>query len=432
MSGCRPGSSLGIHTGGEVVKRYAKVMAIAVLVAACGGTSADTDERGDEAASQVAGSDQTESTGVDTTDGPGEASIDDVDLGEDGELGLDDFIPGARSGPMNEADIRAEEMAIQQQIAECMAGEGFEYIPFVPSGMGGGFGFEEEDHGEWVKKYGFGVSTFPLMDEEFGFGEESDPWADDPNRPIVEAMDELEQEEYYRILYGGEPEIIENTPREEIEAMTLEEQEQFFDDAYSNWVSDGCEPKAYEEAYGGGAADMAFWEEFSEDLDDFWTRAEADPRIVEAQAGWSACMAEKGHNYTDQEAMFAYFHGTEVGGEWVEGEFGARVNELITWPGEDFMGEAGEGGYVDTTAIVEGEEGEEGEEAGEPEWEYQGPEYDLELLQPLIDEEIAVAVADWECSQDMWELSETVYKELEQQFVEENLDRLVAFKAENP
>ena len=31
-------------------------------------------------------------------------------------------------------------MEIQQKIAECMAAEGFEYIPFVPSDVGGGFG----------------------------------------------------------------------------------------------------------------------------------------------------------------------------------------------------------------------------------------------------------------------------------------------------
>jgi hypothetical protein len=405
------------------MRRYAAVIAIAALVAACGGTTADTD--GNEAAS----SEGSPTTANETTEAPEPASVDDIDLGEDGELSLDDFLPGMQSGPMDEADFRAEEMAIQQQVAECMAAEGFEYIPFVPADVGGGFGYEEEDHGEWVKKYGFGISTFVLMEEEMGYDEESDPWADDPNQEIIEAMDEFEQQEYFRVLHGGEPPIIEETPWEEIEAMSPEEQEAFFDEAYRDWEPTGCMNEAYEEAYGGGEADMAFWDEFGEDFEEFWTRADADPRIVEAQAGWSACMAEKGHDFADQEEMYTYLFGTEVGGEYVEGEFSVRVNELITWPGDEF-GEGGEGGFADTTVALT-EEGEEGEGFEEGEFEYYGPEYDLELLQPLIDEEISLAVADWECSQDLQELFETVYKELEQEFLEENLDRLVAFKKEH-
>lgn len=406
------------------MKRYVSVLAVvAMLAAACGGTTADT-EQFDGTLSQTAQSDQTQSTAGNTTAATGGASLDDVDLGEDGELTLDDFIPGMQSGPMDESDYRAEEMAIQQQIAECMAAEGFEYVPFVPSDVGGGFGFEEEDHGEWVKKYGFGISTFVLMEEQFEHDEESDPWANDPNNDIVDAMDELEREEYYRILHGGEPQIIEDTPWEEIEAMTLEEQEQFYDEAYRDWEPDGCMNMAYEEAYGGGEADRAFWEEFGADFEDFWTRVEVDPRIVEAQASWSTCMADKGHDFADQDAMYTYLFGGESAGEYVEGEFSLRVNELITWPGDEF-GEGGEEGYGETTiaSVGEGEDFEEGE--------YYGPVYDLELLQPLIDEELSIAVADWECSQDLQDLFETVHKELEQQFLEQNLDRLLSFKEEH-
>ena len=64
-------------------------------------------------------------------------------------------------------------------------------------------------------------------------------------------------------------------------------------------------------------------------------------------------------------------------------------------------------------------------------FEYYGPEYDIEELQPLIDEELAVALADFECSKNMYEIWEEVYKELEQQFIEENIDRLMAFREQN-
>jgi len=411
------------------VKRFPIVLtSLAVLLAACGGTTTETTASG--AASETQTQDQASST----TDTPDEGSeTDPLDPGDDGELTINDFIPGAVVFDEN-TDWRAQELEIQQQVAACMAEEGFEYIPFVPSDVGGGFGPEEFDEEEYVKTYGFGVSTWVLQEEQFQEGGEfEDPYADDPNVEIVDAMDEFEREEYYRILWGGEPEIIENTPYEEIEAMTPEEQEQFYNEAYENWVPNGCYNEASEAAYGGGESQNAFWEEFGEDYEDVYTRAESDPRILDAQAKWSACMGEKGYDYANQEEMYAYFWGTESGGTWVEGEFQQRVNELIIWPdypeGEFIEGEEGAAsgsvGVATTIGVTV-----EGEGGGE-EFEYQGPEYDIEELQPLIDEEIAIATADYECSQFMREVFEEVYQEYEQRFIDENLDRLVAFKEAN-
>lgn len=392
---------------------YLLIAALVVVLGSCGGTT--TESTGDEAAATETSSETTQS---DTSAGATETDVSELDLGEDGELSLDDFIPGARAFD-EDTDFRAQEMEAQQKIAECMAAEGFDYIPWVPSDVGGGFEFDEFDEEEYVKKYGFGVSTWILQEEEmFGEGGE-DPWADDPNQEIVEAMDEFEQEEYFRVLYGGEPDIIANTPPEEIDAMTEEERMAFFDEAYMNWVPDGCQNKAYEELYGGGEADMAFWEEFGEDFEDMHSRVNSDPRIVAANEGWSACMADKGYDWATQDDMYAYLFGTEKGGQWVEGEFQQKVNEVVTWPEPAFDESV-------TTLPVEDEFVEE-----DGEWEYQGPEYDMEQLQPLIDEEIAIATANYECSIDMQKLFEEVYKDLERQFIEENLDRLLAFQEQN-
>jgi hypothetical protein len=393
---------------------YLLTAALLVLLGSCGGTATET--IGDQAAATGTG---TEANQSDAPDDATETDSSELDLGEDGELSLDDFIPGARAFD-EDTDFRAQEMEAQQKIAECMAAEGFDYIPWVPSEVGGGFVFDELDEEEYVKTYGFGVSTWVIQEEEM-FGEDGeDPWSDDPNQEIVEAMDEFEQEEYFRVLYGGEPDIIANTPPEEIEAMTEEQRMAFFDEAYMNWEPDGCQNEAYEELYGGGEADMAFWEEFGEDFEDIWVRAEADPRIIEANASWSGCMADKGYDWATQEDMYAYFWGTEKGGEWVEGEFQQKVNEVMNWPDPMFDEE--------TTIPVEDTGGEEGEDG---EWEYQRPEYDLEELQPLIDEEIAIATANYECSRDMQKIQEEVYKDVERQWIEENLDRLLAFKEQN-
>ena len=133
---------------------------LAVLVAACGGTTTNTTAGDDAAAAQT----QTGDVDPKEDDADGAATpsdTGDIDLGEDGELGLDDFIPGAQAFDPD-ADFRSQEMEVQQQIAECMAQEGFEYIPYVPSDVGGGFGPGEFDQEEYVKAYGFGVATWVL------------------------------------------------------------------------------------------------------------------------------------------------------------------------------------------------------------------------------------------------------------------------------
>lgn len=409
------------------MKRFLILIAsLAVLLAACGGTATETTTSSSDDVANSKSQDETTSS-TSPSDAQSETS-DAPAAGDDGELTLVDFIPGAVSFDEN-TDFRAQEMEIQQEIAQCMAGEGFEYIPFVPSDVGGGFVGADFDEEEYVKTYGFGVSTWVLQDAAFnGDGNFEDPYANDPNQEIVESMDQLEQEEYYRVLYGGEPDIIANTPQEELEAMTEEELMAFYDEAYANWQPDGCQNAAYNGAYGGGESQMAFWDEFGADYEAIYTRAQSDERILDAQAKWSACMTDKGYDYATRDDMYAYFMGSESGGTWVEGEFQQKVNELITWPdypGDEVSGESS--GGVATTMVIAGE----GDGGGEGDFEYYGPEYDIEELQPLINEEIAVATADYECSAFLREVSEEVYKEYEQIFIEENLDRLTAFKEAN-
>ena len=386
-----------------MVKRvYVVLIAFGLVLAACGGTSTDTTvSAGAEDSQTTAGPTTTTVAPVEESDG--------VDLGEDGLLTLEDFIPGSNSN-YEEIDWRAQELEIQQTVSVCMAAEGFEYVPFAPSDIDGGFIEDEWDEETYVKEYGFGVASWVTDERNFGIGEEGDdfedPYANDPNMAIVEAMDEFEREEYYRVLHGSEPDIIEETPWEEIEAMTQEEQEAFWDEAYADWEPDGCFNEAYEDAYSQESAE-AFYEEFSADLDAIYEQVESDPRILAAQAEWSSCMADKGHTYATQEEMYAYFWGDEYG----DGEFSQQVNELITWPE-----------YDPTVELTEEEENDPSR------WM---PQYDIELLQPYIDEEIAVATANYECSKDGFELWEEVYNDLQQDFLDENMDRLLAFLEAN-
>jgi hypothetical protein len=391
---------------GFVVKRFVILIAsLAVLLAACGPTTSETTvSSSDDGANPQSQDEPTSST--DPSDPQSETSNVPA-AGDDGRLTIDDFIPGSVPFGAN-TDRRAQEMEIQQEISQCMAREGFDYIPFLPSDVGGGYVGADLDEEEYVKTYGFGVSTWVLQDAaRNGAGDSEEPLATDPNQEIVDAMDQAEQEEYYRVLYGSEPDILANTPQEELDAMTEDELMALYDEANANWQPDGCQNAATENVYGGAAyqeIQTAFWDEFGADYEAIYSRVDSDERVLDAQAKWSECMADEGYDYASPDDMYAYFMGTESGGTWVEGEFQKKFDEHITWPDPP---------------------GEEGSD------ESYGPEYDIEELQPFINEEIAVATADYECSALRREIWEEVYIEYEQAFIEENLDRLTAFKEAN-
>ncbi|VAW08542.1 hypothetical protein MNBD_ACTINO02-3009 [hydrothermal vent metagenome] len=360
------------------MKRLAVVSAFLLLVAACGGTTNDP-------TAPVAGTNASDTTSPATTG--------------DGTLEMSDFIPGFDPDQFETIDFRAQELKVQQSVAACMAAEGFEYIPYVQSGIGGGFESADFQGEEFAKEYGLGISTFILQEQ--GQDQAAEDFENqDPNQPIVDAMSEAERQEYQRLLYGGGPPIVEDTPQEVLEAMTPDEREQFYDDAFSNWEPDGCFYQAQTEAFDVGAAN-AFYDEFGERLSDLYMRVESDPRIVAANKQWTVCMTEKGQSFADQEEMYRYFD--------------AKVNELMGWSPEP------EGDRVSGTTVVEFES--EGGESGE--------RYDKEALQALMEEEITVAVANFECSADMQKTFEAVYKDLERRFVNENLAELQRFKDEN-
>ncbi len=116
--------------------------------------------------------------------------------------------------------------------------------------------------------------------------------------------------------------------------MTEEELMAFYDEAYANWQPEGCQNAAYDGAYGGGESQMAFWDEFGADYEAIYSRVESDERILDAQAKWSACMADKGYDYASQDDMYAYFMGYRIRRYLGRGCtcFRRRFDEHITWP----------------------------------------------------------------------------------------------------
>ena len=269
-----------------------------------------------------------------------------------------------------------QQVETENLVAECMAAEGFEYIPQDYSSMTTTFSeddWADRNTEEWVATNGYGMSmgmepTEEPVDSE---AEETQEWVD-PNADYVDSLSESEMTAYSEALWGA--------PNTE---MSEEDMEEYV----YNWEDSGCQGAAQHEV-SGGVEDInndPRFEDLYEAMNEFYTSMQADPRIAELSAEWASCMADAGYTdfTTPDDAMMS---------------ISDAQNELYNWEGE--MDE-----------------------------EYTGPS--SEAIAELRELEIATAVADFGCKKKVdWDkTSQKVQFELEEAFVKDNkaaLDEYVA------
>lgn len=305
-----------------------------------------------------------------------------------------------------EAFFIAEERERQDVIAACMREQGFEYIPIDPE-QAGFFGVPDEeferDSDEWVAKYGFGITTQQYSQGQVGpelIGHRSVGFVEeesyDPNQAIVEALPDAENEAWFIALYG-EPE----DPPEFDESLSGEQQQELVNDV--DYEPTGCEGKAYSDF----DSTLGFENEFGSELDGLLQRVEDDPRLVEAGRELSDCVAEQGFEFSTEDELYA---------RW-EGELSAVDDEI-------------EAGLAEVDESVLDEMTEE-----ELQVFFAEPELSAEAkvaLGELQQQELALAKAVNDCGglPRQSELFQEIKVELEQDFLDDNEDRLVEFKAD--
>ena len=374
-------------------------VAVAVVVAACGGddgraaVDAVSGEAAEETVPYEAPAPGTSPSGA----GAGEGFPEDSDESER----LADYLPGFGFGSDPEqvqAFYERQERRVQDLIAQCMAGEGFEYIPAVRPAPD--FAFGAVDEVEYARERGFGITTF--VDEESVAFESGEEWTD-PNRAIVDALSDSERQAYHDTLYAPpEPTGTETDP--ETGAVT---------EVYEGY-GEGCQGRAYEEVY---AADE-FTELYEQlDLESMWERAEADPRMRDLSDEWSRCMGGRGYDYDDPDDLW----------ESTYEDFEARLEEIM---GPDR-------GFVDPFEGLSADEIEERVSTMSPEEMndlYQEAQrearqnIDQAALSALQDEERALAVANAECSEGLRQGASEVMAEYEAELVEANRDLLESYR----
>jgi len=337
-----------------------------------------------------------------TTDGAADGPSTSVGDASTGEDSLADFLGyGTEDPEQAQAQYMDEEARRQELIRGCMAEEGFDYTPVMPP-EDSFQAWNPEDEEEMVRTQGFGITTWYGNEDSFDPGIE---W-EDPNQEMVEAMSETEREAFYAALYGSEEEQMEGSVTE-IDPETGEEM------TYYEGFGFGCEGEASEEIWGDQSQTQDLWEELSPEMDAMYQRVEADPRVVELNEEWSACMADAGFEFESRNQMY----------ETVFEDFQQRFDEIVG-PGGGFA-DPFEGWTEEEIEAFFEEHTEDEIEAFFQDAEQQTQtDIDQEALTALQQEEIDLAVANFECTGDYDEQYQAIAADFEAEFIAANKDIL--------
>jgi hypothetical protein len=163
---------------------------------------------------------------------------------------------------------------VENQIADCMKRQGFEYVPVDPfaqqQALTGKARLSDED---FIKEFGYGISTF------LGKGNQQA----DPNEQIKKSLGTADQAAYGRALGGENPDA---TFTEAMDSGDFSE-------------LGGCTKQATEQVFGGAATLTSLVGK----LDELDERIIQDQRMVKATEAWSACMRDKGYQYEEPDAI---------------------------------------------------------------------------------------------------------------------------------
>lgn len=298
----------------------------------------------------------------------------------------DESAPAFGSGPLDayferiyggsDEDVwQDQQREAEELVAACMAEQGFEYVPVDYASMSEPV--MEDTEVEWgsrefAEQYGYGMTSWPGMDEQ-PLPEEEAGW-EDPNQAYVDAMSETERDAYYVALHGD---MTGPEPGEE-------------EDWEYDWTQAGCQgssQQAIQEKYGLAGEEMTA---LQEEMEQLWNQIQADERITALTGTWSECMADAGY------------------------------------PGLAAMEDAQNALMEEQNAIYDEVYGQDAVE--ESEWEKLEAEVQKRTA-TLREKEIATAVADFDCKEEVGfeKVQVEVTNEYQQAFVDTHRAELEAW-----
>lgn len=307
--------------------------------------------------------------------------------------------------------IMARQREVNDLVVACMAAEGFEWRP-DPIDEATMFGVQSDDEPEWgsqewVDRYGFGITTQryeqsvvgpDLIGANYSMG--MDHEYVDPNEDYVQSLSEAELAAYYEVLYGSDSGI------EWDETLSDEENSARIDEFYADYVPTGCMNTAWAQVDDNQRSNE-FYQDFGDELERLYAQVESDPRVVQFQQQARECVTAKGMQYATEEEVWML---------WDE-ELMALESEHIQYPGQDLTEQ-------DWERITD----------EELEALYQQPtvmsEEGKAILAELQKQELEMAKVYTECGADQVSAMRVRFEvqvELEQQFLDDNADRLASY-----
>ena len=346
----------------------------------------------------------------DTTDDSGEPTS----LGE--YIGLPGINLARSSQPYSasseeQAFFLEREQKVQELIAECMALEGFEYIPVTPPAS---IMFPDVDYGseEYIREQGFGITTSYGVEQSYEID-----WTD-PNVEITNALSESERQAYEEVLFGvtdsdlttvisetGADTETEQTepPEDETDEPPEEQTEPPEEDPL--WLfGEGCTGQAYEKVY----SVFQILDELESEFTSIEESFKVDPRILAADTEWSECMSAKGYQYENLDEMWSSLRS----------DFGSRLSEIIAPSTPDPPSEE----------LITGKSPEEIEDLYRQAAAEARARIDQEALAALQEEERDIAIANFECSKSLNEKRSEIAAEYETRFIDDNRAVLDEFR----
>lgn len=192
-----------------------------------------------------------------------------------------DSLPGIREYGLSDEEFVSRVEQVQALIATCMDRAGFEYVPVDVASIERAQASVRMEPGmsrrQYKERWGLSVTTrFDDPVRTIGLG---------PNVAIMEALPEADRVAYDLTLFGENP--------DSDFAFTLDEED--FES------TGGCTREAVAQVFTPDQLDGTY-------VNPKDVLVAQDPRVIEAQANWTACMQDKGYDYEeDQDVIIEDF-----------------------------------------------------------------------------------------------------------------------------
>jgi len=179
----------------------------------------------------------------------------------------------------DDAEI-ADRERVERLVADCMAAEGFDYIPVdqhPPKAVTpymDGYGTED-----WAAAHGYGA--FPTDEETRQMDEQVA--SEDPNQDYVDSLSESEQGAYYAAL---------ESPGPDNDALLKMKNGEM--PAY-DWEASGCRGRSQHAVTGDDPTQSERYAPLVAAMNALQQDQAADPAMVPIEAAWADCMADAGY-----------------------------------------------------------------------------------------------------------------------------------------